>query len=261
MNFDEPTRHENLSLRFSDYESGLINYLYMKFKLLNFQYGIIFLYNVLSTNAHLVKMVTMFPNSPIDIKECYKGLLTYIKYYFMVCYYFCTDKQRSFADELINEIGIIVETGYIYFSLTEDLDDPLECSISISNKIVDGNQKENLKDLIPFILKQLFTNGSNKKYKCIDFTDMYDDEGNLLKDKFKLYVEYVDSNLKNDAIEKAMQSIKEVSTFIDKNPQFEDAFMKLLNIKKLVGVCSLTELSNNQVIWSEYARWLHRFLH
>lgn len=147
----------------------------------------------------------------------------------------------------------MLETGYIYFSPAENLDDPLECSISISNKIMDDNQKEYLKDLMPFILKQLFTNGSNKKYKCIDFTDMYDDEGNILKDKFKLYIKSVDSSVKNDAIDKAIQSIEEVSNFLNKNYQFEEAFMKLLNIKKLVGVYSLTELSNNQIMWSEYA--------
>lgn len=147
----------------------------------------------------------------------------------------------------------MLETGYIYFSSAEDLDDPLECSISISNKIMDGNQKEYLKDLMQFILKQLFTKGSNKKYKCIDFTDIYDDEGNLLKDCFKVNIKSADPSVKNDAIDKAIQSIEEVSNFLNKNYQFGDAFMKLLNIKKLVGVYSLTELSNNQIMWSEYA--------
>lgn len=147
----------------------------------------------------------------------------------------------------------MLETGYIYFSSAEDLDDPLECSISISNKIMDGNQKEYLKDLMQFILKQLFTKGSNKKYKCIDFTDIYDDEGNLLKDCFKVNIKSADPSVKNDAIDKAIQSIEEVSNFLNNNYQFGDAFMKLLNIKKLVGVYSLTELSNNQVMWTEYA--------
>ena len=62
----------------------------------------------------------------------------------------------------------MLETGYIYFSSVENLDDPLECSVSISKKIVDGNQKDYLKDLIPFILKQLFIDGDNKKFKRIN---------------------------------------------------------------------------------------------
>ena len=153
----------------------------------------------------------------------------------------------------------MLETGYIYFSPVERLDDPLECSVSISNKIIDGKQKEYLKDLIPFILKQLFINGSNKKFKRINIDEMYDSDGVLLTSKFKLYVRSVDSNVNENAIDKAIDAIQEMTNAVDNNPQFKDAFMKLLNIKKLIGVYSLTELNNNQLLWDGYANHYEGF--
>lgn len=153
----------------------------------------------------------------------------------------------------------MLETGYIYFSPVERLDDPLECSVSISNKIIDGKQKEYIKDLIPFILRQLFINSPNKKFKRINIDEMYDSDGQLLTSKFKLYVRSVDPNIKENAIDKAIDAIQEMTNTINNNPQFKDAFMKLLNIKKLIGVYSLTELKNNQLLWDGYANHYEGF--
>ena len=153
----------------------------------------------------------------------------------------------------------MLETGYIYFSPVEKLDDPLECSVSISKKITDGNQKEYLKELIPFILKLLFINGSNKKFRRINVYEMYDEGGNLLEDKFILYVKSVDSKIKIDAIKNAIDGIKQMTKAIDENPKLQNAFMQLINIKKIIGVYSLTELKNNQLLWDGYANHYEGF--
>lgn len=152
----------------------------------------------------------------------------------------------------------MLETGYIYFSPVEKLDDPLECSISVCNKIIDGNQKEYLKDLMPFILKQLFINGPNRKFKRINIDEIYD-EGNLLEERFKLYIKSVDSSIKTEAIEKAIDGIKQITKVIDENPEFQEAFLKLINIRNVVGVYSLTELQNSQLLWDGYANHYEGF--
>ena len=107
--FDDPNHNYDFGLlRFTDYESGLINSLYFKFKLINFQYGINFLYDVLFQSAHSLKMLIMLPSYPkLELIDCYRGLIPQLKYFFMTSYFFFYNKQRSFADELINEIEII----------------------------------------------------------------------------------------------------------------------------------------------------------
>lgn len=101
--FDEPTRHTDYgTVRFSEYESVMFNDIYFKFKAINFQYGISFLYNVLYRSAQLLKIINMTPYSNVDINECYNYLLPFLKYFFVVCYLYHSEKNRTFVDEMIN---------------------------------------------------------------------------------------------------------------------------------------------------------------
>ncbi len=112
--FDEPSRHENMGLiRFTDYECELINNIYDRFSLIHFLYGINFLYDLLFRSAQLMKLINMIPGNTIDTSQWGKELLPNLKYFFWTCYYFHQEKQRSFADELINEISIIEKTEVI----------------------------------------------------------------------------------------------------------------------------------------------------
>lgn len=107
--FDDPNHNYNLGMfRFTDYETSLMNTLYMKFKMLSFQYGINFLYDLLWNNAHHIKMINMLPGAGDHRPTNYfQGLFPYLYYFYWTAYYYFSEKKRDLADELINEIDIL----------------------------------------------------------------------------------------------------------------------------------------------------------
>lgn len=158
-------------------------------------------------------------------------------------------KYRKFDKYTIN----MLKTGSIYFCPTYKLDDPFECSIAISEKIKEGDFKSYLKAIIPLILKQLIISSNNSKLKRIDIMSFYDEDG-LNAKKFKLMVKAYDKNAKYSDIEKAVDAIKKIEKMDEYPENFKKAIMMILNIQSIFGVFSMSEINDNQPMWSAYAK-------
>lgn len=104
--FDDPNSNYNFGIyRFTDYEAGLINCLYLKFKKLCFQYGINFLYDLLWNSAYHIKMINMVSNATGYGPDNYCfGLHPCLCYFYLTAYCYFVEKKRNLACELINEI-------------------------------------------------------------------------------------------------------------------------------------------------------------
>lgn len=158
-------------------------------------------------------------------------------------------KYRKFDKHTID----MLKTGSIYFCPAYKLDDPFECSIAISEKIKDGDFKAYINAIIPFILKQLIVSSDNTKLRKIDVMSFYDEDG-LNSEKFKLTVKAYDKNAKYSDIEKAVDAIKKIENMDEYPESFKNAIMMILNIQSLLGVFSMSEINDNQPMWSSYAK-------
>ena len=158
-------------------------------------------------------------------------------------------KYRKFDKYTIN----MLKAGSIYFSPAYKLDDPFECSVAISKKIIEGDFRSYLKAIVPFILKQVISDSNNNKLNSLDVMSFYDDNG-LNAEKFKLMVRAYDKNVKYSDIEKAVDAIKKIEIMDEFPESFKNAIITILNIQSIFGVFSLSEINDNQPMWSSYAK-------
>lgn len=145
----------------------------------------------------------------------------------------------------------MLETGYIYFCPANELDDLFECAISIAKEIQEGNENEYVKNLLPFI-ENLIKPYTNQKVVDSDILGCYEN-GILISDKFKSLVKEKDSSVDDRSIDKGLELIKQCETIDVKMPQFKDLFENIYNLASHIGIYSLSEEYNNQVMWTMYA--------
>lgn len=147
----------------------------------------------------------------------------------------------------------MLRTGYIYFCPANNLDDQFECSIGISKDLANGDIDKETRKLVPFIEKQIEPY-SNNKFPNIDFVS-YFKGGKLDEEAFKDICRMYSPETSDEDIEKGIEFI---NTCLDIDElggdTFEDGFEKLLTIQDQFGVCSLTELNDNQPMWVMYAK-------
>jgi len=88
--------------RTTDYEVSLINSLFLEASFLQLNGVKTYLYELIGAKTRMQKIVSWFPevNESLEIKE-FQGLLPQLKLYHISCQMFTVDKDKCYADELI----------------------------------------------------------------------------------------------------------------------------------------------------------------
>ena len=147
----------------------------------------------------------------------------------------------------------MLKQGYIYFCPANKLDDQFECSIGISKDLVNGEIDKETKKQVLFIQNQIESNSSNT-LPNINFMS-YFKSGKLDEEGFKVVCKEYSPETSDEDIENVIKFINSCSNN-DKfgGDTFEECLEYLLTIQDKIGVCSLTELNDNQPMWSMYAK-------
>lgn len=145
----------------------------------------------------------------------------------------------------------MLETGFIYFCPAIELDDLFECAVSVAKEILEGDEQKYVKNLLPFIENLL---RPYKKHEIDDskIINCYDN-GVLDSNKFKKIVRENDSSIDDDTLNKGLDFIKQCEDIEEQFPQFKDSFENLYKLASFIGIYSLSEEYNNQVMWAMYA--------
>lgn len=145
----------------------------------------------------------------------------------------------------------MLETGYIYFCPANKLDDLFECAVSVAKEVMEGNEIEYIKNLLPFIENQIKP-FCNHKVEGQEILECYEN-GILDSNKFKNLVREKDDSIDDDSLNKGLEFIKQCERRTDLVPQFQDSFENIYKLANLIGIFSLSEEYNNQVMWAMYA--------
>ena len=145
----------------------------------------------------------------------------------------------------------MLETGFIYFCPANELDDLFECAVSVAKEVMGGNEIEYIKNLFPFIENQIKP-FSNHKAEGQEILECYEN-GILDYNKFKNLLREKDDSIDEDSLNKGLEFIKKCERLTDLVPQFQDPFVNIYKLANLIGIFSLSEEYNNQVMWAMYA--------
>lgn len=151
----------------------------------------------------------------------------------------------------------MIKEKYVYLSPVEHLDDPFDCLSDFdTSKMVKGNRikdsfLEHIFNSIPYNKSKRSLDFAKKHFKePFDFGNPSDEK--KLRDA--LLKEGVVSEGQVDWAVDYLRSCSTLSDVINGDKVFDDFGRSLLNVGKTTGVCSLSEINDNKVMWSLYGK-------
>lgn len=164
-------------------------------------------------------------------------------------------KYRPFDEHTFD----MLENGYVFLCAAERLDDPSECSVDLSNKdlyemrsdVIKFKCIERLLEMIrPHTSKENFQLASHVIFRCV--TPQGEVRRNfLLDDILSLqermpYVDWV-------ALINFLSNIPERLDKPQTKAYFEALFSAAYSARSKMGICSLSEIKDSQIMWEKYA--------
>ena len=151
----------------------------------------------------------------------------------------------------------IIEKKYAYLSQVKDLDDPFDCLSDFdTSKIMSTENKTISKMFLKHIIKESKTQLTKRQHEiveeCVSAFKPGDDFEtdriyNALKD------EGIPDNIINEQI-LCYKNLVNLSDTYNDNGTFEPFLQILKDPGKNIGVCALSEINDNKVLWSLYGK-------
>lgn len=152
----------------------------------------------------------------------------------------------------------MLKNKYAYLAPVKDLDDPFDCLGDFSTShMMDNDKKEITNKFLKRIIKRTKNTSLDKKQLQI-----IDEYKNAFKpgDDFetdRIYQALKDEGYPEEIIQEAINLFKNLvnlSDDYDKNDTFQPFGDIVMNSGEKVGVCSLSEIKDNKVMWSLYGK-------
>ena len=151
----------------------------------------------------------------------------------------------------------MIENSYAYLSPVKDLDDPFDCLSDFDiTKIIDQNNKTVKGQFLNHIFKTTMVPiTEHDKEIAKEYKDAFKPGDEF--DRDRIYEALKNEGMPEDKIEEAMVffgNCLNVSDTYKDNGAFDRFGKILLNPGETIGVCALSEIKDNKVMWSLYGK-------